>query len=232
MKNWTIIISMDGKFKPAATEAAALATWISKDEKALATLLFSVKTSQLLHIKHCTTSAAAWTKLEEVYRPTSPARKVTLFKHLINLNMAEGSPMTGHLNNFFELVDKISEIDIKIPDELISSLPKCYENFVVAIESRDDLPKPNALKSKLIEEGNRRDNGTDQNDGESTFFSKQKRSQPKNFSARKCFKCNKIGLLAASCKSSNPVVSRNTASFALLNSASTQQRNWIKTFGF
>lgn len=142
--------------------APEFAEWKSKDEKALATITLSVKTSQLLHVKHCTTSAAAWKKLEEIHRPAGPARKVLVFKQLSNLKMAEGGSITSHLNIFFVLVEKLNEIDIKVPDELVtiillSSLPKSYENFVVAIESRDELPKAHSLKSKLIEESTRRD---------------------------------------------------------------------------
>lgn len=234
--------------RPAATQAEELETWNTKDAKALATILLSVKTSQLLHVKHCKTSAAAWEKLEEVYRPTGPARKVTLFKQLMNLKMVEGSAMPSHLNSFFDLSDKLNEIDIKLPDELLSiillsSLPRTYENFVVAIESRDDLPKPSVLKSKLIEEGNRREGtSVQQSEGEAAFFSKQKRLQQKfqknkqPQDNRKCYKCNQKGHLAASCKSSSSTSSnaKSTASFAMLNSAGSENLNkdvWVLDSG-
>lgn len=86
--------------RPAATEADALATWITKDEKALATILLSVKSSQLLHIKNCKSSSAAWDKLSEIHTPAGPARKVTVFKQIVNLKMAENTPMNAHLNSF------------------------------------------------------------------------------------------------------------------------------------
>lgn len=49
---------------------------------------------------------------------------------------------------------------ITLPDEmlvilLLSSLPKCFENFVVAIEARDSLPLLSSLKVKLLEKGAR-----------------------------------------------------------------------------
>lgn len=39
---------------------------------------------------------------------------------------------------------------------MLTSLPAEYENFCVAIESRDELPNPENLKIKLIEEEARR----------------------------------------------------------------------------
>lgn len=163
-----------GKEKP--TEAARLTEWVAKDQKALATITFSVKSSQLLHMKHCEESADAWKQLEEVHRPTGPSRKVTVFRQLINLKMVEGAAISNPLNSFFVLYEKLYEIEIKMPDELLtiillSSLPKSYANFVVAIESSDELLKAQALKTKLIEEGIRREGDVpEQDSGEAAFF--------------------------------------------------------------
>lgn len=226
-----------GIARPDDANAETLATWVTKDEKALATILLSVKTSQLLHVKHCTTSTSAWKKIEEVHRPTGPARKVTIFKSMINLKMAEGSVMNNHLNSFFDLADKLNELDIKLPDELLtiillSSLPPSFENFVVAIESRDELPKSNVMKNKLLEEFNRRDSGSGSAplEGESAFYVKNQRQNqaskqnPRSHQSSQqyrgnCYKCNRKGHYASTCRSSGATGSKQTSSFAMLNTA-------------
>ena len=58
-------------------------------------------------------------------------------------------------NIFFDIVDKLKEMDIEVADDFLSilllySIPENYENFWCAIEVRDVLPKPDALK--LLEE--------------------------------------------------------------------------------
>lgn len=103
----------------------------------------------------------AWKKLEEIYKPSGPIRKVTLYKKLLNLRMLESMTMAEYLNSFTEISEKLAEVGIEIAEELLaiillSSLPKEYENFVIAIETRDALPTLDMLKVKLIEEGDRR----------------------------------------------------------------------------
>lgn len=135
--------------------------WKSKDEKALATIVLSIKANQINSIKHCKSSAEAWLKLKEIYQPTSPGRKVTLFKKLLNLKMSENEDSNQFLNSFSNICEKLCEINVTLNEEilviiLLSSLPSSYENFVVAFETRDDLPTLNQLKIKLNEEAERR----------------------------------------------------------------------------
>lgn len=59
---------------------------------------------------------------------------------------------------------------------MLSSFPKSYEPFVIAIEARDELPKPQTLKTKLIEEGRRHVSDEPKVD-EVAFFCKHKRAQ-------------------------------------------------------
>ena len=59
---------------------------------------------------------------------------------------------------------KLAETGIELPDELfaimlLASLPTSYENFVIALKTRDELPKLSALILKLTEEGERRKAG-------------------------------------------------------------------------
>ena len=59
-------------------------------------------------------------------------------------------------NIFFDIVDKLKEMDIEVADDLLSILllkiPENYENFRCAIEAPDVLPKPDIFKIKLLEE--------------------------------------------------------------------------------
>ncbi|GBN23740.1 hypothetical protein AVEN_180037-1 [Araneus ventricosus] len=75
--------------------------------------------------------------------------------------MTDSKNMNEHINEFFMLVDKLKEMEIAndlLTILLLYSIPESYENFRIAIESRDELPSPETLKIKLIEEANARKN--------------------------------------------------------------------------
>lgn len=65
--------------------------------------------------------------------------------------------MTQYVTDFTRKAEQLEEAGIEIPDELLSimllgSLPAEFENFSVAIESRDEISMLENLRIKLIEE--------------------------------------------------------------------------------
>ncbi|XP_017475839.1 PREDICTED: uncharacterized protein LOC108366072 [Rhagoletis zephyria] len=192
------------------TNADELALWTVSDEKALATIILSVKSNQLSYIKNCKSSAEAWLKLKEVYKPQGPIQKVSLYKQLLSKRMQDEENPQEFINAFTEIADKLSETGINIQDDLLSiillsSLPKSFDNFVIAMETRDSLPCFSALKIKLIEEGERRKR---QNEP-AEFEQHDKKTQ--NKSKFKCFACGKRGHFANKCKEKEKRNSRETA---------------------
>ena len=195
--------------------------WISKDEKALALIFLSVHQSQLNHVKKAKTSKEAWEKLKMVHESKGPVRKAALYKQLYKMKKDESESMTQYISTLQNKAEQLEDAGIKLPDELLSimllnSLPAEYENFCVAIESRDELPHPENLKIKLIEEEARRgENGvasseaTDKNDALITKrktankFVKQKEKEKykqTKFNGT-CHVCKKYGHRAAECRS-------------------------------
>lgn len=135
--------------------------WKNKDDKCLAFIILTIDPSLLLYVKDAATSKEAFQKLKDVFEPTGPVRKVYLFKRLLQLKMSTTDSLSNHINEFSQIADSLSSIDIKLDDELLSiillsSLPSSYESFIVAIESRDELPSLQVLIIKLLDEEQRR----------------------------------------------------------------------------
>ncbi|XP_073840680.1 uncharacterized protein [Musca autumnalis] len=97
---------------------------------------------------------------------------------------------------------------------LLASLPTSYENLVVALEARDELPKLSTLKIKLGEECDRRkvNNNSAQGDDDVQIFMAHTRrsnkgrnndagtSKQKNHRNFNCFNCGRSGHYAAQCR--------------------------------
>lgn len=64
--------------------------------------------------------------------------------------------MRDHMSRFFDAVDKLAAMEVEINGDLsimlLYSLSSSFDNFRVAIESRDELPNVEALKVKILEE--------------------------------------------------------------------------------
>lgn len=168
------------------------AEWKRRDEKAMATVILSVTPIQLSYIKSCKSAREAWDSLSQVHRPKGPVRKVSLFKQLLGMRMNEGDGIQEYLCEFTSVVDQLHQTGIELAEELLviiilASLPVSFENFVVALESRDDLPKLCALKVKLSEESERRKSSANVRDdcSNQAFMTHSKRNSNNNGKDRK-----------------------------------------------
>lgn len=206
--------------------------WIKCDRKAKADLILCISASELSQLKGCTTSRDVWIKLQSIYASKGPARKGTLLKQLALNKMSESEDCRAYLNKFFETVDKLEQMEIPIHKDLLSilllySLPDSFENFRCAIESRDELPEPENLKVKILEESEARIQKKSNSDTSNAMmaskdskksprsdYNKQSYSDSSNqyqnqrenrFANKTCYRCQKKGHTATRCRSKYPV---------------------------
>lgn len=137
--------------------AESLQEWKDEDEKAKANLYLAVGDAELKQIRNCTTAREIWLKLESIFESKGPAKKASLWKRLMSHRLGEGGDVPRHVDKFFDIVDKLSELTVQVSTELQSimllhSLPDSFENFRCAIESRDALAPPEHLKVKILDE--------------------------------------------------------------------------------
>ena len=210
------------KIKPEVTDGdstsrAAQEAWAIGDRKAKADFILSIHPSQLNQIRGCETAREVWIKLETIYASKGPARKVTLLKLLTLHPMTEDGDIRDHIQTFFDIVNKLDAMNIGINQDVLSimllhSLPASYENFRCAIESRDELPSPESLKVKIIEEYDAR-RQMHKPEAQGAMAANRVKWKPKTGKpdreeagfnrpgkiALKCFRCHKTGHKAADC---------------------------------
>uniref|UniRef100_A0A0K8UDK8 Retrovirus-related Pol polyprotein from transposon TNT 1-94 n=1 Tax=Bactrocera latifrons TaxID=174628 RepID=A0A0K8UDK8_BACLA len=215
---WKIV---SGKF---VRNIAVADKWDELDEKALATITLGVKTSQLMHIRKCKSSLEAWKALETLYKATGPVRKVSLYRKLINMKMEENDDILKYLNDFSNVADKLAEMDIALPDEvlvimLLSNLPKSFDNFVVAMETRDNLPSFSFVNSKIIEEGERKRGESGESSGIHVYAqvnASRNNNNSKGNRELKCYACGRPGHFASKCKAKKKHGDREQKSYTML----------------
>lgn len=206
---------------PKSEENAAV--WTVKDQKALALIVLSVSRGQLNYVKRAEASEAAWNELKRVHESKGPVKKATLYKQLYRMKKDPEISMNTYINNFSNKTEQLVEAGIKIPDDLLSkmllsSLPDDFENFNIAIESRDKIPNIDSLKVKLLEEVRQTEragrNGPEKGQINDALISrahgrekrrhinltdKNTKKNSRNFTG-KCFNCGKIGHISTDCR--------------------------------
>lgn len=196
-----------------AESRRAYDAWINIDNKTKSDIILSISPSELKQVKGCVTSRDLWLKLEGIFQSKGPARKATLLKQLTLQRMNVGDDVRSHMEKFFDAVDKLAGMDVEINADLLSilllySLPHTYENFRCAIESRDELPAPEILRVKIIEETDARKSGNSA-DPKAFYAKKQfnKYHKPLNKSGNatkddfkfRCHRCKAVGHKAKDC---------------------------------
>jgi hypothetical protein len=153
--------------------------------------------------------------------------------------------MSQYVIEFTSKAEQLTETGIDIPEELLSvmllgSLPAEFENFSVAIESRDDIPSFENLKLKLVEEEARQiDRVIPSNqdcNSNSALVTKGRRTNKKTDTQKpnlKCYNCGKMGHKSRVCwsKPKNDGKNKNNENGAMLTNSRTRGTSTVEPQG-
>ena len=227
---WEIVTGEEPKPDDDGTNSAEIALWVKRDKEARARLLLTITAAELKQIKGEVTSHDIWMKLQSIFADRTPVGKMVLLKELFSLKLSEKGDPKEFLDSFFERRDKLVLCDLKIPSEVYSTvltlaLPPSYDGLVCAMESRDELPPPDDIRLKVLNQAKSRQ--IRRNTGGSTSTTTEEGAMVASGAKKKgkkskaggsappppkkqekagkfpfaCFKCGKTGHRIADCKS-------------------------------
>ena len=113
----------------APADAAALAKFNIKKDRALATIILAVDPKLLYLVGDPEDPMEVWKKLQDTFQKKTWANKLRLKKKLYGLKLSEGGELQDHLKSLVEIFDALAVVGDAVKDEdkvicLLASLPE------------------------------------------------------------------------------------------------------------
>ena len=206
---------VDGSEKPPANDAneEAKLKYKRKCNRAIAMITTNISDSKIYLVTSCEdTPQGIWDTLTKHFEGKTISRKLFLMKAFFSLRMREGTSVANHIRELKDLIDKLRAVETPIEEEiqvcsLLMSLTESFAPLVVALESRDKIPKLDFVISMLEDfERKHQDEEFSITGSDSALFGMKGKSSaqghrvPAQRGRMKCFNCGKEGHFKRDCK--------------------------------
>ena len=206
---------VDGSEKPPANDAneEAKLKYKRNCNRAIAMITTNISDSKIYLVTSCEdTPQGIWDTLKKHFEGKTISRKLFLMKAFFSLRMREGTSVANHIRELKDLIDKLRAVETPIEEEiqvciLLMSLTESFAPLVVALESRDEIPKLDFVISMLEDfERKHQDEEFSITRSDSALFGMKGKSSaqghrvPAQRGRMKCFNCGKEGHFKRDCK--------------------------------
>ena len=128
--------------------------FLSRRDRALATIVLSVDPSLLYLIGDPDDPVVVWNKLADQFQKKTWANKLALRRKLYSLRLKDGDSVQEHVKVMIEIFDSLAAVGDPVKDEdrvvhLLASLPDSYGMLDTALEANAEVPKMEIVTERL-----------------------------------------------------------------------------------
>ena len=190
---WDIVAGTE----TAPTDAAPLAAYQIRKDKALATIVLAVDPTLLYLLGEPEDPKIVWDKLQGQFQKKSWANKLSLRKRLYAMRLDEGGSVQDHLRNMLDIFNELAIVGSPVDDEdkvvhLLASLPPTYDMLVTALESNTSVPSMETVTERLLHTERK----LTEEESEHGLVSRRGKFNTKG---PRCFRCKKHGHIKKNC---------------------------------
>ena len=181
-----------------ATEADQYAKYMSRRDRALATIVLVIDPSLLYLIGDPEDPAVVWTKLSGQFQKKTWANKLSLRKRLFTMKLSDSGSMREYIRKMTEIFDELAVVAEPVSEEdkvvyLLAGLPESYDVLVTALESGSDtVPALESVTERLLREEHKLKDREEADDSKKLLVAKGRRPLT-------CHYCKKPGHFKKDC---------------------------------
>lgn len=172
-----------------------------KDQRALARICLSVRSSCFQYVRDCVTAKQAWQRLANVFEDKGLYRRVLLLRQLHRIEYGMFSCMTDYVDSVMTKVQQLADIgkiieDAEVAELLLSGLPQEFDALVSNLETAciTNTLSSELVRTRLIQEDSRKQNF--ENSADTAYFTKNRKEQRSEII---CHYCKKTGHIKSRC---------------------------------
>ena len=196
---WDIV---NNKEKIPAEDDKEIQKFLSRRDRALATIVLSVDPSLLYLIGDPDDPVVVWNKLADQFQKKTWANKLALRRKLYSLRLKDGDSVQEHVKAMIETFDSLAAAGDPVKEEdrvvhLLASLPESYSMLVTALEANAEVPKMEIVTERLLhEERKLKERAVEETGSEMKAMASQHRASRKG---PKCYECGGFGHIRKNC---------------------------------